>query len=397
MGSSYLYVQVAPKLVCLLKYQVYVIRHREHDAKTFVGLLIRTAASGVTGRGSACAYERVCVRAPLGRRDAIEKVTEMRRSSSAACLRAGVLEIQSRKSSAESDGRKGRSGSRLGLHASGTSAQQSKSRIDAGEVDIWWKRSVRGLLLFAVSVLIAVLVMFIDINISSSIASFRRPSVASRQNSSWTRVDGDGPSTPHICLHGGGVSDGIDSSSSHASPPLRLQEPFDALRFAGDWYEIVHFDVVRDDASEKGDTRGISSMRLSQRAPLDPRRAPIRVSIEWDRKAWRQGGRITFTSARSGDGDSTDLNNAEVQGIVTVPDSSRPAALLVDHGTGSLPYFVVASDYENYAVVYTCTTAAGYAVFDTVRFLSRYRELPPLVRGQCMRLWDKATSRGTVS
>lgn len=139
----------------------------------------------------------------------------MRKSNSAACLRAGVLKIR-RKSSLDREQRAGRSGSRLGPHS-------ARGRA-AGSAPAGWRTwSVRALLAFAASVAVAVGLAFLDIDVSSR-AEPGRVYLSSR-------AEADGPAppppppSPNLCLRGDTESGG--GALASPPPPLRLQEGFD--------------------------------------------------------------------------------------------------------------------------------------------------------------------------
>ncbi|XP_004578301.2 apolipoprotein D [Ochotona princeps] len=128
------------------------------------------------------------------------------------------------------------------------------------------------------------------------------------------------------------------------SPPV--QENFDVHKYLGKWYEIEKIPA----SFEKGSC--------------------IQANY-----SLMESGNIKVLNQEL----RTDGTVNQIEGQATQSNLSEPAKLGVKFFKlmPTAPYWVLATDYENYALVYSCTTIIWLFHIDYVWILGRNRSLPP--------------------
>ncbi|KAL2097196.1 hypothetical protein ACEWY4_006403 [Coilia grayii] len=139
----------------------------------------------------------------------------------------------------------------------------------------------------------------------------------------------------------------VRAQSIHAGqcPEPPVQQDFDVARYTGRWYDIQKLPAVFQ--------RG----KCGQ-ATYTP----------------RSDGQVeVLNQGLLPDGE---INNTT--GIARVPDMSEPAKLEVSFFEDARPgpYWVLATDYDSYALVYSCTSLSGLLHVDFAWILGRTRSLP---------------------
>ncbi|XP_030630475.1 apolipoprotein Da, duplicate 2 [Chanos chanos] len=127
------------------------------------------------------------------------------------------------------------------------------------------------------------------------------------------------------------------------TPPV--QQNFDATRYVGRWYEIQKLPAI----FQKGECGQATYTLRSD--------GVVQVLNE----EWLADGTVN-----------------SIEGTAKVKDVSEPAKLEVSfyEGTPPGPYWVLSTDYDNYALVYGCTNYFGLFHVDFAWILARSRSLP---------------------
>ncbi|OBS80720.1 hypothetical protein A6R68_21076 [Neotoma lepida] len=128
------------------------------------------------------------------------------------------------------------------------------------------------------------------------------------------------------------------------SPPV--QKNFDILKYLGKWYEIEKIPATFD----KGDCNQANYVQMEN------------------------GNIKMLNQERRPDG-----NMHQVEGEAKYTNLSEPAKLSVKFFEliPSTPYWILATDYVNYALVYSCSTIIWHFHVDYIWILGRHPYLPP--------------------
>ncbi|XP_003792732.1 apolipoprotein D [Otolemur garnettii] len=129
-------------------------------------------------------------------------------------------------------------------------------------------------------------------------------------------------------------------------PTPSVQENFDVNKYLGKWYEIEKIPV----SFEKGSCIQANYSLMEN------------GNIKVINKELRQDGTVN-----------------QIEGEATQVNLTEPAKLGVKFfwWTPSSPYWVLATDYENYALVYSCTTIIWLFHMEHAWILGRHPYLPP--------------------
>jgi len=168
-----------------------------------------------------------------------------------------------------------------------------------------------------------------------------------------------------VCLIGGGTC--LSGSSGWGRcPQPPVQQPFDFNLYTGAWYEYQRFSVAYEAFVKCGKAQ-YQVQRYDQNTG-----GPILSVTNSGIKELKIGDHTIFRK------------NSSTVGQATIPDLSQPAKLVVTFGGQILSYFargdywVLSTDYNSYALVYSCTALpfnVGY--FDVAWILTRERGVSP--------------------
>ncbi|CAJ1081661.1 apolipoprotein D-like isoform X3 [Xyrichtys novacula] len=155
---------------------------------------------------------------------------------------------------------------------------------------------------------------------------------------------------------------GADSQSFHRGncPKPSVQEDFNVTKYMGTWYEIEKLPAV----FERGKCNQATYTLLDD-GTVKVRNAELLAN-----------GKIS-----------------SIEGVAKVKNSSEPAILDVGFfkGAPDAPYWVLSTDYQTYALVYSCSNYFGLFHIDFAWMLARTRVLTEDVVSQ---LHDKLTAAG---
>lgn len=138
------------------------------------------------------------------------------------------------------------------------------------------------------------------------------------------------------CVQGGWFSN-LAVFGSGECPVVSTPKDFDINKYLGQWYEYERF----PNWFEVGVKCGFAKYGKNDDGSIS-------VENGGERDAWlRRRGRVPVS----------------ITGRATVPDSSQPAQLRVsfnpfDNGQGEANYFLAATDYTSYAVIFQCSRPA---------------------------------------
>ncbi|XP_070709228.1 apolipoprotein D-like [Pempheris klunzingeri] len=155
---------------------------------------------------------------------------------------------------------------------------------------------------------------------------------------------------------------GADGQSFHLGkcPQPSVQEDFNITKYMGTWYEIEKLPAV----FEKGKCNQATYSLLTD-GTVGVRNAEL-----------LSNGKIN-----------------SIEGVAKVKNSSQPAILGVSFfkGVPDAPYWVLSTDYQSYALVYSCSDYLSLFHFDFAWILARTRVLSEEVVSQ---LHDKLAAAG---
>jgi len=143
-------------------------------------------------------------------------------------------------------------------------------------------------------------------------------------------------------------------------PRPSVQEDFNVTKYMGTWYEIERLPA----AFEKGKCNQATYSLLTD-GTVNVRNAEL-----------LSNGKIS-----------------SIEGTAKVKDSSQPAILSVSFfkGVPDAPYWVLSTDYQSYALVYSCSDYFGLLHVDFAWILARTRVLTDAV---IIQLHDKLAAAG---
>lgn len=181
-----------------------------------------------------------------------------------------------------------------------------------------------------------------------------------------------------------------DGSLGAFTDRLQLQEGFDLERFSGDWYDIESFDLDTSNNNDGGyddDDNVLGNKQL-----LRSRGTSFGLMrIDTDDST------VSFMSNVHVSGSKTKRMNSEVKptwmaGHLVTCSSDRVQLMVAQSDVNGspqadVPMMIVATDYNNYAVIFSQVRGMGNSSHGVVKFLSRYRSMPPLMRGKCWLEW----------
>ena len=138
---------------------------------------------------------------------------------------------------------------------------------------------------------------------------------------------------------------------------VSTQQDFDLTKYLGVWYEIARFDYI----FEKDGVCVQANYTLN---PADHSKVIVTNS------EYRNG---SFEQA---------------VGEAYIPNQKEPAKILVSFGSPFFaPYWVVETDYENYAMVFSCTSLLNVYHYEVAWILSRSRQLDSSIVNKLMNKW----------
>ncbi|KAM7390146.1 hypothetical protein PAMA_008358 [Pampus argenteus] len=143
-------------------------------------------------------------------------------------------------------------------------------------------------------------------------------------------------------------------------PRPSVQQDFDVTQYMGTWYEIKRLPAV----FEKGKCIQATYTLLTD-------------------------GMVKVHNAEL----LSDGKINSIEGVAKVEDSSQPAVLSVSFfkGAPDAPYWVLSTDYQSYALVYSCSDYFGLFHIDFAWILSRTRVLTDVIISQ---LHDRLDAAG---
>ena len=157
---------------------------------------------------------------------------------------------------------------------------------------------------------------------------------------------------------------------------LHVQEDFDLERFDGDWYEVESFDLNRNNKN------GYEEVGKLYRTAATSFRL-MRIETVDSKEFGNDEANVSFINGSENDG-------SVKSGRISTCSTDR-SHLIVRQSDGIsqmvLPMMVISTDYNNYAVIFTLKRGIGNSSQGTVKFLSRYRRMSPLSRGKCWLEW----------
>lgn len=142
------------------------------------------------------------------------------------------------------------------------------------------------------------------------------------------------------------------------STRVLLQENFDLKRFHGQWYAEIGGEQVTVSLAERPKAGKQLAITYASHSMNSTKR----------KEEEEEGGRVIM------------LQN----GIVRQSrDEDSPGRLAVHHTDGTVqPFWVVATDYDNYSIVFSCARVGGFRTVETITLLTRQPgHISPIARG----------------
>ncbi|XP_012943719.1 apolipoprotein D [Aplysia californica] len=147
-------------------------------------------------------------------------------------------------------------------------------------------------------------------------------------------------------------------------PDIPSMDNFNIQRYMGKWYATESFDAPYQ----------FMSYCISANYTLLPGGDAVRV-YNSGKRGWKIGNRLLFAEDSVADGFAT-VRNPLVPSALNVEFPAQNSGFFATGPRSKPNYLVVTSDYDNYALVWSCVETSVFLRVDTAWILSRTKQPP---------------------